>query len=398
MGAAMDDVNPLLRDLVVASSAMHPDDVAAQVRVAAERLGGTDVDVMVADLSQQELSSLLAVEQGDSVPILGSPSGDAYRNASTVAVALAGGARFWVPMLDSAERVGVLGVTVADSGADAAPWEALASLAAELLVAKSRYGVSIARARRTQPTTLAAEMRWALLPPLTFGSQHVTVTGILEPAHEIAGDAFDYAIDGDLVHLAIFDAMGHGLEASQMANVAVASYRHSTLNQLPLEETAKAMDDAVQACFDRSRYVTGQLATLDTRSRRFRMLNMGHPLPLLIRSGRVLGELPSYPNMPAGWGDKAATIYETDLQLGDMVLMYTDGLTEARATTGELYGIERLVSSLGSVLAEHRPPEEVLRTLINDVTQFQDSSRDDATLLLAGLPLRQPGIGALPGS
>lgn len=230
-------------------------------------------------------------------------------------------------------------------------------------------------------------MRWSLLPPLTFGSGHLTITGILEPAYDIAGDTFDYAVNGDMVHLGIFDAMGHGLEASRIANVAVLSYRHSRFHGYSLLDTARRMDEAVQECFDRSRYVTGQVATLDLSTRQFRMLNMGHPQPLLIRSGAVVGEIPSAPKMPAGWGDRTAVIYETELQLGEMVLMYTDGVTEARHPDGELYGDDRFVALVNSLLTEENPPEEVLRRIIEDIMEFQqDRPNDDATLVLTGLP------------
>ena len=66
-------------------------------------------------------------------------------------------------------------------------------------------------------------MRWGLLPPLTFTSPDVTIAGFLQPSQGIAGDAFDYGVTGRIASVAIFDAMGHGLEASRMANVAVGA-------------------------------------------------------------------------------------------------------------------------------------------------------------------------------
>lgn len=376
-----------LRELIDASAAMHPDEISPRVRAVAERAGGSDVELLVADLSQRSLSPLPPADHGTARAVATSSAGAAYRRTATVSERHGADTRLWLPMLDSAERVGVLGVTVPAEGVDVGSWETLAALVAELIVTKSRYGDNLSVARRTRPTTLAAEMRWSLLPPLTFGSGHITITGILEPAYDIAGDTFDYAVNGDMVHLAIFDAMGHGLEASRMANVAVMSYRHSRFHGLSLQDTARAMDDAVQECFERSRYVTGQLATLDLRTRVFRLLNMGHPQPLLIRSGTVIGEIPATPKMPAGWGDRTADIYQIELELGDMVLMYTDGITEAQHADGDLYGDDRFVALLNSLLMDDNPPEEVLRRIIIEIMDFQEQRpRDDATLVLAGLP------------
>lgn len=389
-----DDMDCVLRELILASAAMHPDDLPQRIAEAAERAGGTAVDILAVDLAQHELVPLLDGEHRQPLAVVGSPAGDCYRFTDVVRLIEPQGTRLWVPIMDSAERVGALGVTVADADPPTEPWEALGSLAGELLVSKERYGDRIPVRRRTRDTSLAAEMRWSLLPPLTFRSPQVAVTGILEPAYEIAGDTFDYAVNDGLVHLAILDAMGHGLEASRMANVAVLSYRHSRRLGLGLEDTAAELDRAVRECFSRSRYVTGQLATLDVRTRRFRMLNMGHPLPLLLRGGRVVGEVPSEPMLPAGWGAEPAAIYEAVLEPGDQVLMYTDGVTEARRTTEDLYGDARLISLLDSLLQTQAPPEEVLRVVIDDIMRFQDfRASDDATLVLTTLADGHPPGG-----
>jgi serine phosphatase RsbU (regulator of sigma subunit) len=73
----------------------------------------------------------------------------------------------------------------------------------------------------------------------------VAVAGAIEPAYAVGGDAFDYAINGDIAHVAIIDAMGHGLQASQMACVAIGSYRHSRRERLGLIDTHRAMDAVV---------------------------------------------------------------------------------------------------------------------------------------------------------
>lgn len=390
MPSPPEDMDALLRDLILASTTMHPDDLAHRVEAAAGRAGGSQVELLVIDLAQQNLLPLLESDHRNAYPLDGSPAGDSYRRTSVVRLREAEGTRLWVPLMDSAERVGVLGVTVPGDDVAVRPWEALASLTGELIVAKSRYGDGLALRRRTRSTTLAAEMRWELLPPLTFRSERVAVTGILEPAYEIAGDTFDYAVNGDTVHLAILDAMGHGLEASRMANVAAASYRHSRRHGLGLQDSAAALDTAVQECFDRSRFVTGQMGTLDLETRRLRMLNMGHPLPLLLRRGAV-SEIPSLPMLPAGWGDKPATIYEALLEPGDQVLLYTDGVTEAGRDTDGLYGSDRLLRLLDSLLESQAPPEEMLRAVIQDIMRFQDyRARDDATLLLVTLAAGHP--------
>ncbi len=75
--------------------------------------------------------------------------------------------------------------------------------------------------RRQQPMTLSAEMQWQLMPPLMMDTPQVAIAGALEPAYHVAGDSFDYALNGDVLHLAMVDAMGHGLSAAVMATLAM---------------------------------------------------------------------------------------------------------------------------------------------------------------------------------
>jgi serine phosphatase RsbU (regulator of sigma subunit) len=70
--------------------------------------------------------------------------------------------------------------------------------------------------------TWRRRVQWQLVPPLTFATPRVAVAGVLEPTYEVAGDSFDYALNGDTAHLLIVDAMGHGLEATLMSVVASA--------------------------------------------------------------------------------------------------------------------------------------------------------------------------------
>ena len=97
----------------------------------------------------------------------------------------------------------------------------------ELISSKAHYGDHITLRKRGEPFSLAAEMRWGLLPPLTFTSPDVTISGFVQPSHGIAGDAFDYGVTDRQVSIAIFDAVGHGIEASRLANVAIGCYRNA---------------------------------------------------------------------------------------------------------------------------------------------------------------------------
>ncbi len=188
-----------------------------------------------------------------------------------------------MPVKDSAERLGVLGV-VDDGSVPFDVWESVASLVGELIVSKSQYGDHITLRRRRNEFSLAAEMRWGLLPPLTFTSPDVTIAGFLQPCDGIAGDAFDYGVTGRIVSLAIFDAIGHGLEASEMANVAVGCYRNARRAGADVVATLIAIDDVITSQFGELRFVTAQLATFDLDTGEMNVVNAGHPPPLWLKA------------------------------------------------------------------------------------------------------------------
>lgn len=137
-----------------------------------------------------------------------------------------------------------------------------------------------------------------------------------------------------VLHVLIVDAMGHGLEASRMANLAVAAYRHARRRQLDLESTFRAVDAALRSEFGPDRFMTGQLATLDSESGVLRWLNAGHPRPLLLRQARAASELLGPPSLPFGLGDAPLPPTEVSLEPGDRLLFFTDGVVEARPRAG----------------------------------------------------------------
>ena len=115
---------------------------------------------------------------------------------------------------------------------------------------------------------------------------------MMEPAYEVGGDSYDYAHAEDRLSFAILDAVGHDLGASMISSLALGAYRNSRRNGKDLLDAASLMDqDDLATQMGRGAFATGQLAVLDTSSGVLRWLNAGHPAPLLIRQGNVIGQL-----------------------------------------------------------------------------------------------------------
>jgi serine phosphatase RsbU (regulator of sigma subunit) len=295
--------------------------------------------------------------------------------------------RLWLPMRDGVDRLGVLALSGEHFDEETITrCREIATVVAQLLISKSQFTDRNAVMRRSRAMTLGAEFRWELLPPISFSCEAVSVAAALEPAYEVAGDAFDYALNGDELHVAVFDGMGHGLEASRLTNLTIAAYRHCRRRGVDIETTGDELDRVIAEVFGAEQFVTAQIAVLDTRIGTLRLLNAGHPGPLLIRGGRTVMPSPPRVGVPLGVGARfggCARLTTLVLEPQDRVLFYTDGLTDAVAPDGTPFGIGRLVESVNRACSDAVPPSEAVRRLMHSVVAHRGAVwRDDAMVVM----------------
>ena len=398
--AAMRGPDQPIIDLLGHARLAAAHELAALIDSCGQELGATRAIAYLADLQQQVLVPFVAPDgPGDDtlLTVLSVDSSLAGRTFQTFDMhtqdAGSDGTRIWLPLLVGTDRLGVLGVTV-DSDAALEPdgsfvvmLARLAAVAAELIVSKSAYGDTVVRLRRRTEMGLAAEMQWSLLPALTFTSKPVTVAAALEPAYHVAGDTIDYAVDAGVTSVAIFDGMGHGLQSAQCAVLAVAAYRNARRSSRTLTETMNAIDEALMTGLAGEVFTTAVLAQLDTDSGLLQWANAGHPEPLLLRNGRLVKSLHIDPRPPLGFGDLRPAddivIGDEHLEPGDRVLLYTDGVVEARSPDGEFFGVDRLVDLIVRHLAGGLPAPETMRRVVRELLDHQQGPlSDDATLLM----------------
>jgi serine phosphatase RsbU (regulator of sigma subunit) len=376
----------LLADLLDASHLFPPDALASEVATRAAREGLGDVCIYLIDYEQARLVPLDgAGSPAGPVPIDGTLMGRAFVTETVVTSTANGGQRLWVPILDGGDRLGVLGVTVAENDAGKRHGcETLASLVALLLVSKRAYTDVYEMQRRSREFDLAAELQLQLLPPLTFIHPMLGIAGVLENAYETGGDAFDYAVDGNRAYFAVFDAMGHGLSASLLAASVVGAYRNCRRRRHDLAQTFAVLESVVAAQPVRGeQFVTTQLGELDIDTGAFSWINGGHPLPLVVRDGRSVGRLECKPTLPLGLDGSLAEIATDRLGPGDRLLFFSDGVVEAKAGDGEPFGEERLMDLLGRVSLAGLRPAETMRRLLHAVLAHQGASLvDDASMVL----------------
>ena len=295
----------------------------------------------------------------------------------------------WAPLRDGVDRLGVIQFEV--DQLDDSRRETLTRIAAIVaaeIVSKSQYTDLFELARRDRAMSIGADLQRDLMPPQTFATRDLSVVSAIEPAYAAAGDTCDYAYNDGVLHAAVFDAIGHDFNASVISAAAVAAYRHTRRLDADLAQIAATIDAAVDDQFADAMFITAILVTLDVGSGLLRWINAGHPPPLHIRNGRVIGTMggPSVPplGLASATGRSApGHIYEAALEPGDRVLLYTDGIIEARSANGDDFGLARLREFLQRAIASQTADAEIVRRLSHAVVDHHHGKlKDDATLLM----------------
>ena len=377
----------MLNHLVEAARLTVPDDLAEFFAEHGRSLGAEEVTVYLVDHQQYALVPLPRRSGADRPPlgIDTTVAGLCFRRLDVQESD--GGRRMWVPVLDGLERVGVLELGFDDPGdrADDRQVQAFAALIAELVMVKGAYGDLFHEVRRRERMSTAAEIAWNLLPPLTFGTDRLVISAVLAPAYDLGGDSFDYAVDATTARFAVFDAMGHGLDAGWLATLAIGAYRNSRRHGLDLAATVAAVDGTLNRQFDGARFVTAVLAELDLATGRLRWHSAGHPAPLLLRSGRVVKTLTAGRGLPLGLGalGSGVDLAGERLERGDRLLLFTDGVPEARSPEGRFFGLDRLADLIAREDAAGQAAPEIMRRLMHAILAHQNGDLgDDATILL----------------
>lgn len=383
------DPAAVIGEMVRRTRRTAPGDLAPLVAESAAAAGLADAVIYLADYGQTRLLPLPYPGMSPRVPlgVESTLAGRAYRTGTVhVADGDPGSRRLWLPLVEGAERIGVLEVTVPTAEADAvaAGVEHFADTVATLLVTRWAYGDVFELVRRVRPMRLPAEIQWRLLPPTTVSTERVSLAGLLEPWDEVGGDAFDYAVNDGRLHVALFDAMGHGLGATLLATLAVGAYRNARRTRTDLARTYSAVDQAIAAHYRREQFVTGLLLDLDVATGALSWISAGHLPPLLLRHDRQVKPLAARPATPLGLRFTTAgpPVHSIQLEPGDRLVLYTDGVVEARRK-GQFFSEERLADFVVRASASGHAGPEVLRRLIKAVLDHQDGVlQDDATILL----------------
>jgi serine phosphatase RsbU (regulator of sigma subunit) len=230
---------------------------------------------------------------------------------------------------------------------------------------------------------LAAQVQRLFLPPGKAAIAGLEIAGMMRPARGVGGDYYDYfSIDANTTQFIIADVSGKGVPAALLMSATAAAFRLEANHDRGMLEQVDRLNTGIHSVSDSDRYVTLLLAEIDTQQRALRYVNCGHNPALLFRT--ATGTLTRLNSSCPPIGLSAEEICDQaseNLMPGDLLVFYTDGVTEAENRFDEEFGMERLSATVfrGSTLSA----EDLVTNIYNAAADFcGDDFNDDVTILV----------------
>jgi len=240
---------------------------------------------------------------------------------------------------------------------------------------------------------IAREVQSQLYPRSVPKTERLRLTAICQPARMVSGDYYDYeAMRGKRIALAVGDVAGKGISAALLMATLQSSLRtqlqgwDATGNgeppQVSPSRLVSRLNSQLYTYTSPEKYATFCLGVFDEASGSFAYTNAGHLPPLLFRDGEaqrldvngtVVGAFPF-----SSYGES-----RVDLKSDDLLVCFTDGITEPENEYGEMFGEERLVDLIAK--NSHRNEEQIIQMVLESVHQWTASEelQDDMTIMLA---------------
>jgi serine phosphatase RsbU (regulator of sigma subunit) len=233
----------------------------------------------------------------------------------------------------------------------------------------------------------AKDVQEAFFPPQSLAIPCLSTETFYQPARGIGGDYYDFlSLSGDRWGIAIADVSGKGIGAALLMASLQASLRAQTLHpHLDLQAIIGGVNHLVHESSPTALFASLFYAEYEPASRRLQYVNAGHNPPIIVRPGAQCCELFQLRAQAVPIGMYADVQFEaTQFQLAkdDILVAYTDGITEAANPSGQLWGLERLESLLRS--CSRMTPREIVERILAEVSEFANGEpqSDDMTLVV----------------
>lgn len=282
---------------------------------------------------------------------------------------------------------------------DVRPSQEFTALSADInqTVNTLKHYIEEAAARLDKELEVARQIQHSALPsvfPPYPNRPEFTIFASMDTAKEVGGDFYDfYLLDGDRLAFLIADVSGKGIPAAMFMMTAKTLLKTSAESGLPVEQVFQRANDKLCQGNDAGMFVTAWMGILELSTGQLTYADAGHNPPLLRRKDGQFEYLRVKPNFVlAGMEGIRYRRHELQLEPGDTLYLYTDGVTEAHNCGKQLYGEDRLLSCLER--NHDKDVQSLCRRVKADVDAFagEQEQFDDITMLCLRLTPRQEAV------
>ena len=289
-----------------------------------------------------------------------------------------------VPMKFEQNVMGVFDVQSAQMNAfdarDVEVLSALANLASIALSNARSYAKALEKHRFDSELRLAAEIQKTLLPAEAPSIRGYEVCGRNVPSEEVGGDYFDFIeLDRSNLGIAIGDVSGKGIPAAILVAHVQASLRAQAENLYHIDSIISKVNSALSKITETTRFASVFYGVIDSDRDILTFCNAGHNPPIVFREGGSTLSLEAGGLVLGMFADAVYVHERLQLMHGDVVFLYTDGVTEATNARGEQMGLDRICSLVRA--KRGMSAGEICDAVIDEVKSFSQSTRlsDDLT-------------------
>jgi serine phosphatase RsbU (regulator of sigma subunit)/pSer/pThr/pTyr-binding forkhead associated (FHA) protein len=287
-----------------------------------------------------------------------------------------------VPMIaQDGAQLGLVQIDTQDGAQPFQPEDLDVLVSASILAARA---IDLARVHQERRDLEAAtQIQASFLPHERPRLEQLEFFDYYSPAKHIGGDYYDYImLPGNRLAVALGDVSGKGIPAALLMARLSAAVRFCLASEAQVCEAVRQLNRVLTRPGSADRFITFVVAVVDLSTFALTLVNAGHMPPLLRRAGHTKVEDLGDPivGLPLGVVDHPYEEMVLQLEPGDAVVLYTDGVSEARNPKGDLYGTERLRAVVGSSPADM---SSLGTKLLADVRQFAGNraQSDDLTLV-----------------
>jgi serine phosphatase RsbU (regulator of sigma subunit) len=238
---------------------------------------------------------------------------------------------------------------------------------------------------------VAKEMQMRLMPKDKPEFYDYDLYGICIPAKDVGGDIFDYSVINEKnLAVSLADVSGKGLDAALTTVFLSGAFSSEIKNSQSCSDVTNNLNKTLFSHTVRGKFVSFMLAIFDEQNKKISFVNAGQPKPILIRNNEICELNADGMRFPLGMMENVSyTNTIIDLKPGDIMVFYTDGISEAMNINNELYSSDKLIELLNKSNIQDLDSNTICMKILNSVKYFVGESEQHDDIALVVVKIKQ---------